>query len=340
MIKERVIDIKNVSTGYGKSKIVSKNLNLSIDSGEFITLIGPNGCGKSTLFRTISGLQNPISGDISIMNHSLNNLTIKNKAKLLSLVLTDKIDAENIRVYDIVSMGRYPYVGTFGTLSKKDKDIVFSCINSCGISHLTNNIFTRLSDGEKQRVMIARALAQQTPIILLDEPTAHLDIPNKINIIIMLQRLAKDFNKSIVTITHDLDLALSWSDRVWLMNKQGVVFDGVPEDIVLKNLINEVFKTDRVEFDINSGNFSTKNNVGSLKVALDISNYKRMWLLRALSRNEICVVDNNSSNYDFKIYDDGDTFVIEDSENKHTTHSVEELLDYINKQKNNSNNNT
>lgn len=332
MKTNNIIETKDLYTGYGKNKIVSKKINLNANGGEFIVLIGPNGCGKSTLFKTISGLQKPISGDIFIMNETIKKISVKEKAKLFSLVLTDKIEVENITVFDIVSMGRYPYIGMFGNLSATDKEIVCKAIDSCAIYHLQNNLFDQLSDGEKQRVMIARAIAQQTPIILLDEPTAHLDIPNKINILMMLRHLAKCFDKAIITITHDLDLALSWSDRVWLMNKYGEIFDGVPEDIVFGNFINDVFKSDKVNFDINNGNFVPNIPFGNKRALVKSNTYKKIWLCKALLRAGVFVEPNeDTEDTDFVVYDDEDKIIIEYNRTKERMvfANVEELLNHL-----------
>lgn len=332
MTRENIIKITDLCTGYGKDKIVSKKLNLNAPRGEFIVMIGPNGCGKSTLFRTISGLQRPMEGDIFIEGKSIRQIGVKEKASLFALVLTDKIDIDSLTVFDIVSMGRYPYVGMYGNLSAEDKDIVYDAIDSCGISHLKDKEFNHLSDGEKQRVMIGRALAQQTPIILLDEPTAHLDIPNRISIIMMLKHLATDLQKSVITITHDLELALSWSDRVWLMNHKGEVFDGVPEDLVFGNFINDVFQSDKVIFDINNGNFIPNLKYGNRRAVVFSDTYRKNWLVKALCRIGVSLV--NDDNYDFAVYDKNDKIIIECNKTKETLvlNNVEELLNHIRQQ--------
>ena len=182
-----------------------------------VCMLGPNGCGKSTLLRTLAGLQPALSGDYT-----------HGDAKNIALVLTERLSMDNTTVHDVVALGRYPYSSFLDGLTKEDEAIIAESLKQVGFEHLdiSNTFFNAHSDGEKQRILIAKALAQQTPIILLDEPTAHLDLPHRILILRLLRTLAHEQGKTILISTHELDLALALSDRILLMTpKKGVQLD-------------------------------------------------------------------------------------------------------------------
>lgn len=283
MKPEVVIKCQNLATGYGQ-KVISPNLNLETTAGKLVMLMGPNGCGKSTLMRTISGLQKPLSGTVHISGKDVIHLSLKERAKLLSLVLTDRFSVANLTVQDIVSVGRYPYVGYRGKLRLKDRKVVAEAISKCNLEGFEERLFSEMSDGEKQRTMIARALAQETPVMLLDEPTAHLDLPGRIEIIMMLHELAEKNNMSILVTTHELDLTLQWGDVVWLMDRSGVVRAGLPEDMVLQGEFGDVFGNDKVSFDPSKGQFIVSRPL-SHKVSVLGDGNRLEWTCRALERN-------------------------------------------------------
>lgn len=186
-----------------------------------VCMLGPNGCGKSTLLRTLAGLQPALYGSFSICNSSLDN-----HHSQIALVLTERLSIENTTVHDVVAMGRYPYTSFLGGLTEQDETVIADALEAVGIaSHTSVTFFNAHSDGEKQRILIAKAIAQQTPIILLDEPTAHLDLPNRIKILQLLRHLAHTQGKTILISTHELELAIQLSDRILLMSEQGIVLD-------------------------------------------------------------------------------------------------------------------
>lgn len=286
--------IKSLTTGYSNKKqkrIVSKNLNLSIKNGELVALIGPNGCGKSTLMRTISALQNKITGEVFINSNPVHQLKAKQKALLLSLVLTEKVEAINLTVWDIIAVGRYPYVGRMGMLTDTDKEVINTALKQCSLLGFDNRLFSELSDGEKQRVMIARALAQDTPLMILDEPTAHLDLPNRIDMMCMLSNLSKKTDKAILVSTHELDLAMQWADTIWLMNKDGVIFKGSPEDLVLSQELSTVFNNKHASFDMETGLFKM-NRKSVDEICLTGDGEKYIWTCRALARQGFTITEN------------------------------------------------
>jgi iron complex transport system ATP-binding protein len=224
MEKEMIL-LKNLSIGYRQktdSRKVLKDINLSIFSGELICLLGPNGIGKSTLLRTLSGLLPKLSGTIMINSRALEEYSEKELSKQVGVVLTDHPQLRNMRVEELVALGRAPYTNFFGGLSSEDKVFVDEAISLVGIDKLRGRMIRELSDGERQKVMIARALAQQTPVIILDEPTAFLDFPSKVEVMKLLRNLAHDMHKTILLSTHDLDLAVRLADTLLQVADSGI----------------------------------------------------------------------------------------------------------------------
>lgn len=216
------ISTNSLTIGYriasGTEYPVQTDLNFSLHTGEMVCMLGPNGCGKSTLLRTLAGLQPALSGEYKIQNSD-------RPEKSVALVLTERLSMDNTTVHDVVAMGRYPYTSFLGGLSEQDERIIAESLEAVGFDLLALNSshspFNAHSDGEKQRILIAKALAQQTPIILLDEPTAHLDLPHRILILRLLRQLAHEQGKTVLISTHELDLALALSDRILLMSPAG-----------------------------------------------------------------------------------------------------------------------
>ena len=216
------ITLEQLSVGYKGFPPVVSNINVEIKSGELTCLIGSNGIGKSTLIKTLTGFLPNLSGRLLLDGHDINMLSQRERAKYISIVLTYKSDVQNLSVTEMVGMGRMPYTGFWGKLNTSDQTIVAEAIEMVGIEHLKNRMIQTLSDGERQKVMIAKALAQQTPVILLDEPTSFLDFPSKVEMLQLLHRLAKETNKVVFLSTHDLELALRIADRLVELNKNGL----------------------------------------------------------------------------------------------------------------------
>ena len=216
------ISTNSLTIGYriasGTEYPVQTDLNFSLHTGEMVCMLGPNGCGKSTLLRTLAGLQPALSGEYKIQNSD-------RPEKSVALVLTERLSMDNTTVHDVVAMGRYPYTSFLGGLSEQDEEIIAASLEAVGFDLVALNStfspFNAHSDGEKQRILIAKALAQQTPIILLDEPTAHPDLPHRILILRLLRQLAHEQGKTVLISTHELDLALALSDRILLMSPAG-----------------------------------------------------------------------------------------------------------------------
>ena len=224
--------LENLTIGYG-NHVVQQNLSLLVRSGEMVCVLGKNGCGKSTLLRTLAGLQ-PALGGTCVMpdGRKVSELSEREKAQNMAIVLTERLSADNTLVEDVVAMGRYPYSGWLGALTDKDRMIIEEAMRQTEVLQKRHAYFNELSDGEKQRVLISKALAQETPYIFLDEPTAHLDLPNRIKTLLLLRELAHKANKAVVISTHELDLALQTADVIWLMKPQEGITVGTPENLV------------------------------------------------------------------------------------------------------------
>lgn len=264
MAKEPIISTRELTIGYLRKKTpypVQDSLNVNVYRGELVCLIGPNGCGKSTLLRSISGLQPVLKGDIFIEGLPLQKQRLKEKAKLIALVLTDKVEVSNLTVYELIATGRNPYTDWLGKLSEIDKQKVQTAIGQVHLDGYESRYLNELSDGERQRAMIAKALVQDTPVILLDEPTAHLDLPNRVEIMILLRNLARETNKAIILSTHELDLALQSSNKLWLMSPEcGGIIIGTPEELIHNNSIQKVFA---------NHSFSFAGDSGSIRINFD-----------------------------------------------------------------------
>ena len=289
-----ILYTRGLTIGYKTKQGVlelEKDLDVKIHNGELVCLIGPNGCGKSTLMRTIAGLQKPLSGETIIAEVDVKSIKPHQYARLLSLVLTDKVNVGAMTVMDIVSIGRYSYTNYFAKLESSDFEIIEESLASVHLTEYKDRFFSELSDGEKQRVLIAKALAQDTPLIMLDEPTAHLDLPNRVEIMNILKRLAKETNKAIFLSTHELDLALQTADTIWLMNRDDTLKRGIPEDLVLSGMFEQVFKSDAFTFDKLSGSFKVVHPTKG-KVSISGNGIHSIWVRRALEREGYQVVED------------------------------------------------
>ena len=253
------IELKNLTTGYkvkGGDKVIASGLSASLNSGEMTCLLGPNGAGKSTLLRTLASFQPALGGTVEVMGQDIKKHTSKDLAKLMSVVLTDNSDIKNMTAEEVVAMGRSPYTGFWGKLREKDKQVIKKSLGWVGIEDLAPRKMQTLSDGERQKVMIAKAIAQETPIILLDEPTAYLDYPSKIAMMLLLHRLAKALKKTIFMSTHDLEHALQVADQVWLIDHEKGLTTGMPEDLSIDGSIEQYFAKENMMFDREACTFS------------------------------------------------------------------------------------
>jgi iron complex transport system ATP-binding protein len=221
-----MIEIKNLNIGYplkNNIKTIFKNISFQINKGELVGLVGDNGVGKSTLIKTITGALLPVSGEIKILDKNVNEYTTHELAKIMSIVVTDKISGFNLTTWDVVASGRIPFINVFGKLTKNDVDIINNCFNQLNITHLKNQLIDELSDGQRQKVMVAKSLAQQSDIIILDEPTAFLDYKSKHQLFDTLKKLCEEKNKLVLVSSHDIDLMKKYTHRTIEMMDDGEI---------------------------------------------------------------------------------------------------------------------
>lgn len=216
------ITLSHLSVGYKIGHAVVSDINLTLQSGKLASLIGANGVGKSTLLKTLTGFLPKLEGSLLLDGKDICEFSQRALARQISIVLTQKPDVQNLTVEEIVGLGRSPYTGFFGKLHANDQQIVDESITAVGIEKLKNRMIQTLSDGERQKVMIAKALAQQTPVIFLDEPTAFLDFSSKVETFQLLQRMAHEMGKLVLLSTHDLELAVRFSDTLLQVNGDGL----------------------------------------------------------------------------------------------------------------------
>lgn len=253
-----ILSTERLTIGYrhGKSvKRVARDLSLSLHAGELVALLGSNGAGKSTLLRTLSGVQQPLFGSVIIDGKPLGEYSQRSRSRLISIVYTDRTLAGALTVTELVALGRQPYTGFFGRLDERDRDIVNEALKAVGIAHKAGDYVATLSDGERQKTMIARALAQEAPIIILDEPTTFLDVTSRIETMCLLDDLARNHGKAIVLSTHDINSALTYASRLWLLTRDGSITQGDTETLIDDGSLNATFASDSITFDSSTRNF-------------------------------------------------------------------------------------
>ncbi|WP_332955584.1 ABC transporter ATP-binding protein [Clostridioides difficile] len=253
-----MLKTNNLSVGYN-NKVVISNINVEVKNGEILCLLGSNGAGKTTLLRSLSKLISPIKGEIYLNGVNINCISRKALSKKMALVLTNRLLGDLMTVQDIVNIGRYPYTGFFGNLSKKDLIMVDDALESVDALHLKKRYFDELSDGEKQKVLVARALVQEPEIIILDEPTTHLDIKHRLELINILKKLSKEKSISVILSLHEIDIALKSCDKVALIKNNKVIAYGQPEDVVDEDIINSLYELDDKNFNSLLGSVEISN---------------------------------------------------------------------------------
>ena len=261
MSNEIILKTDNVSIGYSSKKesiTIASNINIELKKSSLIAMIGENGIGKSTLLRTLSGIQKPIAGAVFINNKNISEYSNLELSQNLSLVLTEKIPASNLTVFELIALGRTPYTNWIGKLSDDDVFQINNAIALTNIEHLRDKKHYEISDGQLQIVLIARALAQDTPLIILDEPTTHLDLLNKVRLLKLLKKLSIETSKCILFSTHDIDLAIQMCDEIVVMTNAIVIQDN-PSKLIEAEVFNELFTDAAISFDKEKGKFVIEN---------------------------------------------------------------------------------
>lgn len=330
MNRKPSIHFQDLTIGYRSKKgqkTIGHNLKAEVYPGELTCLLGANGIGKSTLLKTLTKSLDPLSGVVYIGEEKLTTLSEKQLAKIVSVVLTERCDIKNMTARELINLGRSPYTGFWGTLSKEDHKMVDQAIQLVQIEKLAEQSLHHMSDGERQKVMIAKALAQDTPVIILDEPTAFLDFPSKVELMQLLHRLTRKTGKTIFLSTHDLELALQIADKVWLMDSEYGLRCGMPEDLALDGRLSTFFACKGIIFDRKSGLFRIENTTTK---SIRVTGHRQQYamLRKALLRNGI-ETSHNASGIPEIIIDDErpDSFtVIVSEQERFTVSTVEEVL--------------
>jgi len=294
-----LIQTRALQTGYqsrDKTTVTTKGpLTLEVRRGQLVCLLGPNGAGKSTLLRTIAGLHPPLQGNVEINGRDIRLHSPIQRARTVSLVLTDKVSTHHLDVYSLVALGRYPWSSWLGGLGDIDKAAIEWAIDAADIRSFLDRKIVTLSDGEHQKVMLARALAQDTPLLMLDEPTAHLDLPSRIRLMRLLHLLARQTGKGVLLSTHELELALQVADEVWLLQDPGAFHHGAPEDLVLTGAFEAAFAHEDIRFDKQTGTFTIEHD-NRRPVGFSGEGLAAQWTRRALQREGYFIVDSQAPN--------------------------------------------
>lgn len=284
---------KSLSLGYfhqkAKKEILS-DLDFELFSGELTCLLGPNGVGKSTLIKAILGQIHPWKGSIQLDQQSITNFSVEELAKRIAVVLTDPVFPGNMTVGQLVALGRTPHTGWSGKLNSTDREIVEKALSDTKISYLRDERLSEISDGQRQKAMIARALAQDGRVMILDEPTAHLDLVNRFEIMTLLRDLAHSQQKAILVVTHDLDIALETADRFWLLNCGTPLISGKPEDLIISGQINQLLPGEKYRFSVERGKLEPE--IRDLKFEIEGPKELVFWVEKALWKAGIADVNS------------------------------------------------
>ncbi|MEM7372468.1 MAG: ABC transporter ATP-binding protein [Bacteroidota bacterium] len=328
-----IIRLKNLAIGYKHRKettVVARDINVELNKGELVCLLGPNGAGKSTLMRTISGAQKPLKGQVLLDNEIVHQLSARQLAKKLSLVLTERVQAGMLTAYEVVALGRYPHTDWTGKLSPKDHEQIQWSINMTGADELAGRVLSELSDGERQKIMVARALAQEPEVMILDEVTAFLDLPRRVEIMQLLRKLAHDTGKAILLSTHDMDLAMRSADQIWLLPKGGKLHVGAPEDLVLNGTFEQAFISEGVSFNRFSGAFQMQQTKEDA-VQLSGEGEEAVWTRRALEREGFVVTTIAKRKVEVVVRNNQFTWILTENTQSQEFDSIYHLMSGIRK---------
>lgn len=297
MENREVISASQLSIGFRRKgrtdKVLYSGLSFSLNQGEVVALLGANGAGKSTLLRTLSSVQPVLEGSLQLFGKPLGAYRERERSRLIGLVLTERILAGGLTASELVSLGRQPHTGFLGRLNREDERVVAESLSAVGMESKAGSYVAELSDGERQKVMIAKVLAQECPVILLDEPTAFLDVSSRIETMNLLHRIAVDQRKTVLLSTHDLEQALLLSDRLFILSRHGFRC-GVPEDLVFSGELEETFRREGISFDRLSGTFRPTADYDRKAFVQAPSDFL-YWTKNLLERNGIGITDESQS---------------------------------------------
>jgi len=323
-----------LSIGYshrGQETCVAEALELALNAGEFICLLGPNGAGKSTLIRTLAGMQAPLSGSLKLQDQTFHSISPRERARMISVVLTEALPVGMMDAYSLVALGRHPYSGWLGGLDQTDKERIAWAFKAVGAEGLEGRQIAELSDGERQKVSIARALAQEAQVMLLDEPTAFLDLPRRVELMTILRNLALREQMGLLLSTHDLDLALRFADRLWMITTDGQLIQGYPEELAMSGEFARIFANENLDWDAERGSFRAHPNP-CLKAEIQGDGIHALWTRRALERLGFGIAKpDEKSALSIQVVDTDDrtewAVARNGNQAKHT--SISQLIDWI-----------
>lgn len=301
-MKTEVLETDHLVVGYplagSKCKAVCKPFSMKLYGGELVCLLGTNGAGKSTLLRTLAGSQKVLEGSIKISGIKPESITARELARKVAVVLTTPIAVPNLSVEELISLGRYSHTNYFGMMSAKDHALVESVIQAIKLEPLRHRKVDQLSDGERQKVMIARALAQEPELLLLDEPTAFLDLPRRVEILHLLRQVSRENNCAVLLSTHDLEVAMQLSDQIWLFTEDGTIQCGSPEDLILNGAFERAFQTPDLRFNAKRGALEIHRTINR-QIGLKGEGLFYRWTKHALQREGFEVVEANNNRIPF-----------------------------------------
>jgi len=295
---QKILSVSSLKIGYASGKnehVLLPPLNAHAYKGELIAVIGRNGIGKSTLLRTVTGLQKPLGGEIFYDGKNITEYSLMELAQKVGYISTETVKVSNMKVYDLVALGRFPHTNWIGKIESKDHETIVDALEKTSMYSFSDRFVSELSDGERQKAMIARILAQDTGVLIMDEPTAFLDISSKYEIFHLLNILTNNNNKTIIFSTHDLQMAISQSDKIWLVLDDELI-TGSPEDLMIAGAFEHLFDPSAVLFNSNDGTFSfrseTKGNIYIIGTGS-----KRNWTEKAVQRAGFTVSKQMTSFY-------------------------------------------
>jgi len=315
---------KGLTLGYFHQKAKKEILNgldFQLYTGELTCLLGPNGVGKSTLIKAILGQIKPWKGEIKIDDQTIENLGVEELAKQISVVLTEPVFPGNMTVGQLIALGRTPHTGWSGKLGEKDRQIVEKALSDTKITYLRDERLSEISDGQRQKAMIARALAQDCKLMILDEPTAHLDLVNRFEIMELLRDIAAQKGKAVLVVTHDLDIAIETADRFWLLNCGTPLISGKPEDLIISGQINQLLPGDKYRFNLERGKIEFE--IRDSRFEIGGNQEQAFWVRKALQKAGISEIKG-------PIFIEKDPFSLINGQMKFD--SIDELIIYLKKQ--------
>ncbi|MDD2411505.1 MAG: ABC transporter ATP-binding protein [Bacteroidales bacterium] len=324
-----MIKVKNIHLGFNSktaNTILLEDVSFDLSEGMLYSILGSNGKGKTTLMKALTAFHKPMKGEVLLQNKNINSYSYPELSRLISVVFTEKTQVEYMSVFEMVSLGRAPYTGFYGTLDNNDLRVISNSMNLCGISHLKQRNVATLSDGEYQKTLIAKALAQETPIIFMDEPANYLDAAGRITLMKLLRNLVRNENKTIVLSMHEIDLALKYSDKILMFNGKKKLKVGMPEDLILNGSINGLFASQGLVFNIHEGIFHDESEE-KVQVKIDVPEILKIWILNALKRYEVF---SSNSAQNISISMNNDLFVYQkDSQIIGEFETIEALVNHM-----------